>query len=230
MNNNNGAAVVIVHGSSGIDSRGMLHSKTLNDAGFTTLELDLWAARGWQGNSFGRPKGDAFAAFSYLAELDGVDSKRIGLMGFSWGGVVTMLSRNKAISESYIGKQKFSASVAFYPVCWVYNKVPGYELQNVNESPLLILTGADDDYDTPTSCQSWKESLTLKNQRNVEVVVYKDAVHAFNTSDKAIEVVDPFSHLGKGGTVKMHGNSQAREAADKKLLTFFSETIGTRND
>ena len=95
LQSGNGAAVLIVHGSGGIDTRGELHTKSLNAAGFVTLEIDLWAARGWMGASFGRPPGvpetlpDAFAALSFLADLEGVDADRIGIVGFSWEASLT---------------------------------------------------------------------------------------------------------------------------------------------
>jgi len=34
-------AVVILHGSSGVDSRGALYARALNDAGIATLEIDM---------------------------------------------------------------------------------------------------------------------------------------------------------------------------------------------
>ncbi|MDB5494109.1 MAG: hypothetical protein JWP86_1446, partial [Phenylobacterium sp.] len=40
------AAVVICHGSDGVDGRGDFHAAALNAAGIATLEIDMWAARG----------------------------------------------------------------------------------------------------------------------------------------------------------------------------------------
>ena len=139
----NGAAVLIVHGSGGIDTRGELHARSLNTAGFVTLEIDLWAARGWMGASFGRPSGvpetlpDAFAALSFLAHLEGVDADRIGIGGFSWGGVVTMLSRSTTYLNILSGGQQFAATVAFYTVFWGFNNVPGYDLTEYVKQPKL---------------------------------------------------------------------------------------------
>ena len=82
-------AVVIVHGSNGIDSRGPSYATELNKAGIATLEIDMWAPRGVVGAA-NRPRGvpetlpDAYGAFKYLASLPGIDAKRIGIMGFSW--------------------------------------------------------------------------------------------------------------------------------------------------
>ncbi|MFT5691550.1 MAG: dienelactone hydrolase [Oceanicoccus sp.] len=230
----NGAAVLIVHGSGGVDSRGSFHASTLNSAGFVTLEIDLWAARGWLGREFGRPKSvqetlpDTFAALEFISALDGVDPQRVGLMGFSWGGVVSMLSRSPIYQNFYSSSQSFAANVAFYPVCWVYNKVPGYELVEVNRSPLLILTGELDDYDTATSCADWSSQLDPTDQRNVRIVVYPEASHGFNTSAAPAEVIDPFSHLGKGGKVVMKTDKPARELSDKAQLEFFLKHLTKR--
>src|SRR5688572_13980279 len=65
-------AVVIAHGSAGVDSRGAFYAEALNDAGVATLEIDMWAARGWLGGVTGRPRGvpetlpDAYGALKFL--------------------------------------------------------------------------------------------------------------------------------------------------------------------
>jgi dienelactone hydrolase len=93
-------AVVIVHGSSGVDSRGPSYAAELNKAGIATLEIDMWAARGITGGA-DRPRSvpetlpDAYGAFKFLAANPAIDPKRIGIMGFSWGGVVSMLTSTK---------------------------------------------------------------------------------------------------------------------------------------
>ena len=232
----NGAAVLIVHGSGGIDTRGELHTKSLNAVGFVTLEIDLWAARGWMGSSFGRPSSvpetlpDAFAALSFLVDLEGVDADRIGIVGFSWGGVVSMLSRSTNYLNNLSGDHQFAANVAFYPVCWVYNKVPGYELNEMVRQPLLILTGEWDDYDTPTSCLEWQGSLNEPDQGNVEIVVYPRSYHGFNTSAAPMEVTDPFSHQGKGGKVTIKAGKQSRVQSGRAVVEFFNKNLGNENE
>lgn len=228
-----GGAVLIVHGSGGVDTRGEMHSRALNDVGFVTLEIDLWAARGWVGPSVGRPQGvletlpDALAARDYLASVPGVDAQRIGIVGFSWGGVVTMLTRNRPNLETYGPSPGFAACVAFYPICWLYNVAPGYELDDLVAAPLLVLTGAADDYDEPDTCDLLRASLKPADQQNMEVVVYPDAAHAFNTSNPSIVVNDPSSHSGAGGEVLMQAQPEARAAANAATTQFFIQHIGT---
>ncbi|HEY5047084.1 MAG TPA: dienelactone hydrolase family protein, partial [Rhizomicrobium sp.] len=159
------AAVVIVHGSGGIDSRGECAARALNAAGFVTLELDLWAARGVHSPQE-RPKHpaetlpDAFAALAYLTQRRGIDSARIAITGFSWGGIVSMLSATQHVRDTFAkGAQKFAAHAPFYPACWLYNCVPGFEFQALTGAPVFIQAGADDLYDDPDTCERLVESL-----------------------------------------------------------------------
>src|SRR3954469_15727432 len=83
-----GPAVVICHGSDGVDGRGEFHAAALNAAGISTLEIDMWAARGTARGAAARPRSpadtlpDAFAARAFLASQPEIDPGRIGIMGF----------------------------------------------------------------------------------------------------------------------------------------------------
>jgi len=175
-------AVLIVHGSAGVDSRGEMHALDLNRAGFVTLEIDMWGARGLAGGTEGRPKAvwetlpDAYGAFEYLARLPEVDPNRIGITGFSWGGVVAMLTATKKYNEQYLSNgQHFAGHMPFYPVCWVYNTVPGYEFGGLTGVPVRILTGGRDRYDNdPHKCPNLAASLTPKDRALVTVKVYEN--------------------------------------------------------
>jgi len=108
-------AVVVVHGSSGIDSRGKFQIEALNQAGIATLEIDMWTPRGVTSPEK-RPRGvpetlpDAYGALAFLANQGSIDRPRIGIMGFSWGGVVSMLTATQRYTDLYIrGALEFKA-------------------------------------------------------------------------------------------------------------------------
>ena len=226
-------AVVIIHGSGGVDSRGGHYANALNHAGYVTLEVDLWAARGVQ-SAGGRPKSvietlpDAFASLNFLTQMTGtVDSERIGITGFSWGGVVSMLSANRAYREKYgTGVQKCAAHAPFYPVCWGYNVVRGYDFKNLTGAKILIQAGKADVYDAPETCSNMVASLASADAALVELVMYDNATHAWDRREPDATVPDPASHVGKGGMVPLRYNAAVTRKSTEKLLEFFAETLG----
>lgn len=221
-------AVVIVHGSGGVDTRGPLYAKHLNQAGIATLEVDLWSARGLKGG-LDRPKhvrdtlGDAFAALGYLQQRPDIDPERIGLMGFSWGGVVAMLAA--AEDASATNAPGFNSMAALYPVCWGYNRVPGYDLTQVRASRLLIISGADDDYDAPNDCEQLVGNLDESEQPKIDLVQLPDATHAFDRRAPESLFFDPYAYRGKGGDVRIRYNPVATNNALERIAGFFSATL-----
>ena len=228
-------AVVIVHGSAGVDSRGALYAQALNEAGIATLEIDMWAARGWLGGLTGRPQGvpetvpDAYGALRFLSELSNIDPDRIGIMGFSWGGVVTMLSATAYFAETYGDGLQFAAHIAHYPVCWVYNRVPGYGFDLFTGAPVLIQAGELDTYDLPDTCQNLIASLSAEAKEFISVRMYKNATHAWDRLQPAMTVTDPYSHLGAGGEVEFVPNPGKAFQAKSNVVRFFQEVFGMNN-
>ena len=179
-------AVVIAHGSSGVDTRGPFYAALLNRAGIATLEIDMWSPRGFGGGAAGRPATvaetlpDAFGALKMLSADSRIDPKRIGIMGFSWGGVVSMLTATQPYVNLYSPTGlKFVAHAPNYPVCWVYNVVPGYAFASLTGAPVFIQAGALDSYDVdPATCPNLVASLPVTAQAYVSATVYPNATHA----------------------------------------------------
>ncbi len=226
-------AVVILHGSAGVDSRGAHYAEVLAKAGIASLEIDMWAARSSKRGAAGRPKGvpetipDAYGALKFLASQPEIDISRVGLMGFSWGGVVTMLSSTRAYAEPYAGQGlSFKAHAAFYPVCWIYNHLPGYGFTDLATSGLLLQAGAIDDYDEgPEVCSGLVQSLTDFDRAKVDLKIYANAGHGFDRMGEPIQANDPFSHKGKGGLMHMVYEPKAADQASKKLVEFFKSKL-----
>ena len=226
-------AVLILHGSGGVDSRGKLYIEALNDTGIATFEIDMWAARGLPGG-LNRPSlptinvPDAFGALKFLSELPNIDVDRIGIMGFSWGGVVSMLAATEDYTSFYGNGLSFAAHVAHYPVCWAYNiGVPGMNFYNLTGAPLLIQIGDLDDYDEGSApCENLIASLPEYEQSFVSLKVYPHATHAWDRLQPAITVFDPFSHLGIGGDVEMVPNPGKAFQSRTKAVSFLQESFG----
>jgi len=226
-------AVVIAHGSAGVDSRGARYAEALAKAGIASLEVDMWAARSTRRGPAGRPKAvsetlpDVYGALKFLAAQPEIDAARIGLMGFSWGGAVTMLSATRAYAEPYAAQGlAFKSHAAFYPVCWVYNHVPGYGFAALATAGLLIQAGAEDEYDeTPDVCTDLVGSLPPEDRGKVDLRLYPGAGHGFDRAGEPLAANDPFSHRGKGGIMHMTYQPAAAEQSLSVLVAFFKRTL-----
>jgi uncharacterized protein len=223
-------AVVIVHGTAGVDSRGSFYAAALNEAGIATLEIDMWAARGLGGGSAGRPPGvvetlpDAYGALAFLSGHPRIDAGRIGILGFSWGGIVSLLTATARYTSQHVGTSaSFAAHVANYPVCWTYSRVRAHALDELTGSPVLIQAGELDSYDEPDTCAKLVESL---RKDFVSLCTYPNATHAWDRLEPAVTVSDPYAHLGQGGPVEFVPNPQAASESRAAALRFFQEAFG----
>lgn len=227
-------AVVILHSSAGVDKTGRFYAKKLNAAGIATLELDLWGARGIMGGSADRPDApqqtlpDAYAALHYLVAKTEIDNTKIGVLGFSWGGVNALLTATNQYNSLTGSPYKFAAHVAHYPVCWLYNNVPSFEFENLTGSPILIQSGDKDDYDLPDTCINLVNNLPVSDQELVSVKMYKKAYHAWDRLEQEIVVQDPTAHLGQGGDVLLSPNKRIAKKSRKKAVKFFETAFSNQ--
>lgn len=222
------SAVVILHGSAGIDFRGEFYARALNAAGIATLEIDMWEARGLSGGG-DRPQiplftyPDAFAALTFLSGHPNIDPERIGVMGFSWGGAVSMASATSLYASQFGGGLRFAAHVAHYPICYAYNSpVPGSEFSNLTGAPILVQIGEEDDYDNGSGpCQALKYILLPEEQELLNVNAYEGTYHAWDRLQVPVTVDDPFAHRGAGGPVEMIPDVVQAYKARKNVVGFF---------
>jgi dienelactone hydrolase len=228
-----GPVVVIAHGSAGPDSRGASYAEALGEAGLSSLEIDMWSPRKLKGG-LDRPKHvgdtlpDVFGAFRYLVTRPEFDALRIGVMGFSWGGVLSMLTATRAVSRRYLRNgERFAAHAPLYPVCWLFNNAPGYEFRDLTGAPILLQCGAADAYDEPDSADKLLAALDPSDRACLRAIVYPDATHGFDQVDEpARTVFDPLAHLGRGGDVAFTPNPLAGQAARAATAAFFRQAFG----
>jgi dienelactone hydrolase len=225
-------AVVICHGSDGVDGRGEFYAPALHEAGIATLEIDMWAARGTARGAAARPGSpietlpDAFGALAFLAAQPEVDPVRIGIMGFSWGGVVTLLSAIARHADPLRRDgARFAAHAANYPVCWLYGRVPEMKLAGLTGAPVLIQTGDVDTYDDPDAGEKLVASLAPEDARRVRQRTHSGAGHGFDRDLPAKTIVDPAAHNGAGGEVLMAFHSVAALAARAEIAAFFKNAL-----
>ena len=204
-------AVLIVHGSTGVDSRGDFYEEALNKAGIATLQIDMWEARGVTGIA-NRPQApiltypDAFSALAFLENHPNVIPGRVGVLGFSWGGAVSLAAAEQRYAGMFGGGRRFAAHVAHYPVCWAANtNIPGLpppaqlgtQFLNLTGTPVLIQIGTEDDYDNGAGpCRALAQAVNPTNNAVVEVVEYPGAHHAWDRLMVPVSGPDPFGNQG----------------------------------
>jgi len=106
------------------------------------------------------------AAYDYVLTVQGVDIKRILVIGYCFGGTTALeLARNGA---SLAGVVSFHGGLS--------NPTPE-NTKNIKE-PVLILHGADDPFVPPTEVQAFQEEMKAANV-GVQFISYPGAVHAF---------------------------------------------------
>jgi dienelactone hydrolase len=212
-------AVVLMHGCAGL--AGSITSMEnvallLRDSGYVALVVDSFFQRGvhnvcdnpaGKSPSFSERVDDAFAARRYLSSLAFVDSSRIGLVGWSHGGITALITwtQNSAVS----GTAPFAAIAAYYPYC---SKA---DVSSAS-APLLILIGERDDWTPAFLCQDLVANATALG-RDTSITIYPGATHAFDSviGGKSIEV------QGHRLTPDPAAGRDSRE----RLLAFFGRTL-----
>lgn len=223
-------AVVVLHGSAGIDGRGAFHIEALNEAGIATLEVDMFepGMRPRSGSLSALPF--AYGAFHYLSSRPEIDAERIGVIGFSFGAHMTVGAAT-AKSQEALGKGKrFVAHVAFYPVCWLllkWSKSREKGFDRYTSAPILLLEGELDDYSDPGACDRFINSIPPSFAAQFTHRFYAGATHGW---DLPLGVTRNFyargANMGKGGYVLMQRNEAVAQKSRRETIEFFRKAFG----
>ncbi|SDG26024.1 dienelactone hydrolase family protein [Pelagibacterium luteolum] len=178
-------AVIILHGSSGAGSMGYRDWETrLNAAGFATLLVDSYTARGVEEifSDQGRlgefyAVYDAYRAADALARHAAIDPGRIAVLGFSRGGIGALYSAMDRFAFLYGPAEPLAAHVPFYPPCNFALEDP---LQTTG-APIRLFHGEADDWNPLAACERYIAALAAAGT-NAEITTYPDASHAFDNS------------------------------------------------
>ena len=175
-------AMVIAHGSGGVGPRERAWAQRLNAWGIAAFIVDSFTLRGIAFTSEDQSKLapvagaiDAFQALKLLATHPAIDAERIGVMGFSKGGGVSMHTAFDQVRRSVIdGPLKFAAHVPFYPGCGL-----AFQSSQLTRAPILHLHGDADDWTPLAPCLTWMNWLRGQGVP-VESRVYAGAHHGFD--------------------------------------------------
>lgn len=161
---------------------------------------------------------DAYGALDYLRTRKDVVADRIGLQGWSNGGMTllaAMGSNPPRVAPEMAGSVRlaqpsphsdFRAGIAQYPACTVQRNQGDYQPY----APLLMLVASDDDEVSPKVCAALADELTQRGA-DIELVVYEGAHHSYD---------DP------GKTKQSHSpNKAAMEDSKRRAEAFFRKHL-----
>jgi len=176
-------AMILVHGSAGITDNVDSWSKELNKIGIATFVLDGFAGRGIVDVVTDQEQlgmlamvNDAYRALEFLAKHPRIDPSRIGIMGFSRGGLVALYASLKRFKRMHASSDiEFAAYVAFYSPC----HITFIDDAEVSDKPIRLFHGLVDDYVPVGPCQEYVKRLQ-KAGKDVQLIEYPDAYHNFD--------------------------------------------------
>jgi dienelactone hydrolase len=238
-------ALVLMHGCSGlVNSKGRIMGlyrawmRALVVQGYTVLAVDSATPRGFgQTCSAGparitmwrdRPK-DAYAALQYLQGQSFVQADRVGLMGWSQGGGVVLLSINdKSIGRPATLSHQFRTAVSFYPGACSdrLQSKPFTEVEPqswTTQVPLLVLSGEADTWTPFPPCEAFLSRAKARGNP-VEVKSYPQAVHAFDAPNLARRELPEYRN-GDAPVPVIATDREARADAFPRVLDFLKAQL-----
>jgi dienelactone hydrolase len=175
--------MVIMHGSGALRyEREYRYAGELNKEGIGAVVLDSFSPRGVRATAAQQQRlssvtmvGDVYALLNLLTSHPRIDPHRIGVMGFSKGGSVTVLALDEQVRSALArGAARFAVGVAFYPGCFVYLRQP-----RPTPAPLLMLLGEQDNYTPAVQCE--RQATTLRAAGGtVTIITYPGAHHGWD--------------------------------------------------
>ena len=211
-------AIVLMHGRAGAYSslaKGEYSAETLSkrhkaygefwsERNYVVLLVDSFGPRGYPA---GFPKGsyderpaevseqtvrplDAYGALFYLRKQPNVIKDRIGVQGWSNGGMTVLVTISDQSPGLPLpsGQPGFRAAVAEYPGCGM-DAIKG--TYHAYAPLLLMLAGADEEV-SPERCEKFAQRAKFDGN-NFKVIVYPGAAHNFDDPSKSKQEI-PANH------------------------------------
>lgn len=174
-------AMIIMHSSGGIIPATWEWSNFFLQMGVATFVVDSFGPRGIADTgsdssqlNYGASVADSLLALKTLAAQPGIDSKRIGVIGFSRGAVAAATSSFENIRAATLGSNnplRFALHVPFYGGCTLVGTTTG--------APMLFFFAGKEEYVPPESCPATANQLRARGA-DVTDVMYPNAYHSFD--------------------------------------------------
>lgn len=176
-------AVILVHGSGGVNPSHDRWAQDLNSIGVATFILDTFSGRGIVNTINDQAQlhslammVDAYRALGELARHARIDPDRIGVMGFSKGAVAAVYSSSERFARLYApGNVRFAAHIGMYTPCNVRYR----EEERTTGKPIRLYHGTPDDWVAVGPCRDLVARLKAAGG-NAALTEYPGAYHAYD--------------------------------------------------
>jgi dienelactone hydrolase len=216
-------AVVLLHGCGGFpEPLDEIWGVRITAWGYVTLTVDSFGPRGLKNTCRGGMRADMafdpYQALKFLSEQQFVDPRRIIVVGFSQGGLLSLSSVERGPVEK-AAENKFIAAAAFYPVC--------HAIKGPMTVPTLILTGESDDWTPAEACRklaNGEDEMGVSRQKGegtpIRLIVYPNAYHGFDLPNLRA----PVTYFGH----HQEYNKDATDQASEALREFLKSMVQSR--
>ena len=177
-------AVVLMHGSGGLNPSHDRWAHDLNRFGVAALIVDSFTGRGIVNTNTDQSQldsmamtHDAYAALSKLSTHPRIDANRIAVLGFSKGAVPAIYSSNQRFRKMYGSSTvEFAAHIGLYTPCNITFK----DDERSTGRPIRMHHGIADDYVSIEPCRTYTKRLKDAGA-DVSLTEYPDAHHAYDS-------------------------------------------------
>jgi dienelactone hydrolase len=180
-------AVILLHGASGVrGAREQTYGRQLAAMGIAALVIDAFAPRRDMGRSFADRIlnitetmliADAYAGLRYLAARPEIDGERVVMMGFSYGGMASVISAYAQVAALFAPDgPRFAGHVSFYGPC-----IARFADPRTTGAPVLMLFGDGDAIMNADRCAEIVADLVAGGSV-AQMIVYPGARHQWDGS------------------------------------------------
>lgn len=197
-------ALILVHTCGGLRPEMRNWTQQALSRGYVVFVIDSLGPRGLKTLchppspvSIWRGVKDSFQALDHLKRFEFVDPDRVGLMGFSWGAMVGLLTSSKTVANVLSPSKRFAAVATFYPGCYFPASGPRPEIEFLRtdtDKPTLVLMGELDTETPPADCLPRLEALK-DGGIPVSWHVYPNATHCWDC--RSLDNVSKVDFLGR---------------------------------
>lgn len=181
-------AVVLSQGLGGVrDARERKYAAQLADEGYASLVIDSFKSRG--ADRYSEPRralhvtesmilADAYAGLRYLAARPEIDPARIYIVGFSYGGMISVLAVHEQFAKVFLPEGlRFAGHVSYYGCT-----VPRMEDTRTSGAPVTIMQGGKDGNVDLERSKEIAEDV-LRGGSPVDYTVFPDAYHQWESAE-----------------------------------------------